>query len=437
MKRRTLLQLSSLCGVSAALPWFASESGAQSDGYAGPYWIFVTASGGWDPRFLFDPTLVPEQNRIYTEIGTIGNISFAPIDATPEELNIELAEGESTPIVNPERFLERFGSRLTVINGIDTSTNNHDTGRRAFTSGSLTEGHPAIGAMLAASHGLARPLPFISFGGYDATFGIAPLSRLGSSRVLQNLAEPNVISPQNEDSDTFHTPDTYDRIRRAQGERLTSIMGGQHLPRLLEAQRALELARATDAELKQLVVPELIDLPGGLNRAEGMLQAGQLAVAAFKAGLGISANLEIGGFDTHGNHDRDQRLNLIQLLTGVANLVDFIDAEGMTDSVNIVVGSDFGRTPHYNGEGAGDGKDHWPITSYMALGPNIAGDRVIGGTTDDQTPLAVDPSTLEISESGVKITPGEIHTALRGLSGLSDELNTQFPLLGQSLPLFG
>src|SRR5690606_17373096 len=125
-----------LVGASAALPWLSRPINAQPTGFAGPYWIFVTANGGWDPRFLFDPTLNPEQNRIYTEIGRIGNIAFAPIDATPDEFDLESADA----YLNPERFLQRYGSRLMVLNGVDTSTNNHDTGKQAFTSGSLQSG---------------------------------------------------------------------------------------------------------------------------------------------------------------------------------------------------------------------------------------------------------------------------------------------------------
>lgn len=429
MKRRTLLQLSSLSAAAAALPWVAG-SFAQSGSYGGPYWIFVTANGGWDPRFLFDPTLNPEQNTLYTEIGKIGNISFAPIDATPGELGVETVDA----FLNPERFLQKFGSRLTVFNGVDTSTNNHDSGQRAFASGSLLEGMPALGAMLAGTHGVDRPLPFISFGGYDATYGIAPLSRLGSSRVLQNLAEPNAIRP-NEEEALYHTPETYARMRALQTQSLSNQMAAQRLPRLLRSQRSLSEARLTDDQLKALVVPELTDLPGGLGRAEDMLRAGQLAVATFKAGLGVAANLSIGGFDTHGNHNEAQRLSLLQLLTGVGGLVDYIDAEGMADKVVIVVGSDFGRTPHYN---AGNGKDHWSITSYFALGAGIAGDRVVGGTTDDQTPLNIDPATLQtVASGGTRLTPEQIHSSLRQMGNLSETLLTEYPVVGDALPLFG
>ena len=61
----------------------------------------------------------------------------------------------------------------------------------------------------------------------------------------------------------------------------------------------------------------------------------------------------------------------------------------------IMVGSDFGRGKGYNGVNAGDGKDHWPVSSAMFLSGNagmIGGGRVIGGTNDiDQLPLGRRP----------------------------------------------
>jgi hypothetical protein len=117
MQRRQLLKLSALSVAGASLPWLRTGH-AQTTSYAGPYWIFLTAGGGWDPRFLYDPTLEVKQNRIYKEIGKVGNISFAPIDATPDEFG--LAMDAPVNYLNPERFLNKFGERLLVCNGVDT-----------------------------------------------------------------------------------------------------------------------------------------------------------------------------------------------------------------------------------------------------------------------------------------------------------------------------
>lgn len=437
MKRRDLLKMSAVLGASAALPWMPRHTAAQSNGYPGPYWIFITASGGWDPRFLFDPTLQVEQNRIYTEIGKVGNIEFAPIDATPDEFGLELAEGDALPYLNPERFLTKFGNRLTVFNGVDTSTNNHDAGQMAFTSGSLQDGLPALGALLASTYGASEPLPFISFGGYDKTYDVAPLSRIQSTGILRDLAAPNVANPNDAEPRHYHRPDVYARIRQVQSERLDELLETQRLPKLGSAMLGLKEARVTDQQLAALQVPTLIDLPGNLNGAENLVRSGQLALESFRAGLSVACNLSIGGFDTHGNHDTDQRRSLIQLLTGFGALLDEIDRLGLKDKVYVVVGSDFGRTPHYNGDGNGSGKDHWPVTSTLVVGPKIEGNRVIGATNAKQEARLVDPKSLAAGSSGVKLTPTQIQAALRKLAGIDPELERAFPLMAEDpLPLF-
>ena len=106
-----------------------------------------------------------------------------------------------------------------------------------------------------------------------------------------------------------------------------------------------------------------------------------------------------------------------------------------------MVASDFGRGPFYNDDGEGAGKDHWPITSAFAMGPGIAGDRVVGGTTADQRARLVEPGSLAVVDGadgvdGVKLKPEHVHHALRVLAGI-DESVTPYPLAHETLPLFG
>ena len=100
-----------------------------------------------------------------------------------------------------------------------------------------------------------------------------------------------------------------------------------------------------------------------------------VAVAGFKTGLAVAANLSIGGFDTHGNHDGGHIPLMGNLLAGIDLVWTEITNAGLAGKVVIAVGSDFGRTPAYNAQ---NGKDHWNITSMMFMGAGIAGGRVIG-----------------------------------------------------------
>lgn len=438
MERRRFLQVCSAAGLTGLTLSQARSGGAQSGAFEGPFWVFVHANGGWDPQFLFDPTTVAEHNRYYGAPGRVGNISHASWELDLEAMNLATDQGYENHLLSPRSFLERHGSQLAVINGVDTETNNHDSGQRAMASGRLSDGYPALAALIAARNAPDKPLAFVSGGGYDATGGLVPAARLGNSDALRRIAFPNRINANDADSATYHTEATMARIKAAQGNRLAAIAGAQTLPSLRLATESLVSARLGVDEIARLAVPEPVDLPGGLNDLERMQRSAQLAVSAFSAGLAASASLSLGGFDTHGNHDRDQSVQLAKLLGGVSYLLEELQAAGLADKTTVVVTSDFGRGPYYNGTNDNSGKDHWPVSCVLAVGPGITGDRVVGGTDDDQRALKVDPGSLQLSDGGVSITPGTVHLALRRLAGLDgSESAARFGIAGEALPLFG
>ncbi len=194
----------------------------------------------------------------------------------------------------------------------------------------------------------------------------------------------------------------------------------------------LYTARASDNELSRLTdfLPDDLDNSGNPLRRQA-----QIAIAAFKAGLSVSANLDLGGFDTHGNHDESHIPRLEQLLDGVDFLMEEAERQNIRDDLIVAVGSDFGRTPGYNDN---NGKDHWSITSMMFMGAGINGNRVIGSSDDGHRPYEIDPDTLETADNGgIRINPVHIHQAMRDLAGISEhELAVQFPLGAERLDLF-
>lgn len=440
MKRRSFIKAAAMSGLALSAPALVTRSNAQPAPYDGPYWIFVQASGAWDPQFFFDPTLRAEHNRIYTSIEQVGSISYAPWTVDPDALGLDSSIDYSYYLLSPGDFLNRFGNRLTVINGIDTSTNNHDSGKRTMGSGRLALGYPALGALIAAAKAPEKPMAFLSAGGYDQTNGMVPTARVDNVGALRKVARPNEIDPFEADTERYHTPDTMARIRQLQDERLAAMQAKQRLPSLKRSMSELTLARANMGQLADLVLPDdLVDLGSyNLGDLERMMQQAQLSIAAFKSGLAVSTSLSLGGFDTHGNHDRDQRRQLAKLFGGIAYLMDELSAAGLADKAYVVAISDFGRGPYYNGSNDNAGKDHWPVTSMFAMGPNIAGDRVIGGTNDDQQARKVNPDTLAVDDGGITLKPELVHKALRRAAGIADSPEAgSYPLLGEDLNLFG
>jgi len=116
-----------------------------------------------------------------------------------------------------------------------------------------------------------------------------------------------------------------------------------------------------------------------------------------------------------------------EFLAGIAYTIHRAEELKIREQLVVIVQSEMGRTPNYNG---GNGKDHWSIGSIMFIGPRIKGNRVIGATDEKQFQVAIDPQTLACDkEKGVRVRPEHIHTALRDFAGVADHpFSKKFPL---------
>ena len=419
MNRRDFIKLAGLAGLSVTAPWsLSSRAQAQGMEYGGPLYLILHAGGGWDPTSLCDPKgylTDPEEE------GRLNNYARDDIRSPSEPSPIRWA-----PFANNDAFFERHYKKLLVINGIDTATNNHSAGPRHIHSGNLGEGHPAFAALVAATHAREKPLSFITNGGYDITRGVVARTRSGNLDAIERIAFPNKLG-----DGTYHTDAGYEKILDAQREQVSMLQGRQRLPHLKESLSTLVLARSSNNELQKLTefLPDLNRLDTGPGRQAA------LAIAAFRAGLCVSANLSTGGFDTHGDHDNRHATALSRLTNGLNEIWEEAERQEVADRIVVIVGSDFGRTPGYND---GNGKDHWPITSMLFMGAGIQGNRVVGATDDGHRPLKINPSTLEPDEGGVVIEPVQIQRELRRFAGVGGDYEAQYPLLGDDLTgLFG
>lgn len=436
MDRRKFFKIAAMSGLAVSAPLGIRRVLANPEPYKGPFFVLVNASGGWDPVYLCDPKPNGPLNRLYGDAAGEGNIRYAPTVLDDAVLGLD-AGTAAAHLMSNQQFFETYASRLTVLNGVDMQTNNHDGGTRATWSGRLEEGFPSIGAIIAATKSPESSLGYISSGGYDVTQGLVPLTRMSSIDAIKRIAYPNQTDPQNPETEQYHTSATADRIRKAQAARLEAQLARQRLPRVKAAMNELVLARAGDDILQDLVLPaDLASLPGyQLSDLQSLMQQAQLAVAAFKAGMAVACNLNLGGFDTHGNHDSDQIRQIAKLLKGVDFLMKQAEIAGIADDLVVMIGSDFARGPGYNGGDFYAGKDHWSITSAMLMGRGVGGNRVVGATTDDQRARAVDPGSLATKDGGVVLKPETIHRALRRLAGVADgEPARQFPLAGDDMP---
>ena len=173
-----------------------------------------------------------------------------------------------------------------------------------------------------------------------------------------------------------------------------------------------------------------------------------LAVGPSRGGLAVGANLVLGGWDSHSYNDRAQANRMKQLFRALVFIRDEAESLGVADRINIVVGSDFGRTTYYkdlDGQGRPDpdsGKDHHSVTSWMTMlwGSGVEdGVRVVGETTDAGVARALDPDLRPVADDGgVVVTPTLVHKELRRRAGLgAGTVGDRFPLDGEALRLWG
>ena len=281
--------------------------------------------------------------------------------------------------------------------------------------------YPTFAALIAACKGPQCPLAFLTFGNYSNTGDLVAMSRVPYLPSLQRLANADNI--QGKVKSPYHYDFVLDRIERALKEQAESRSTATQLPRVERTQSMLYAAQLNSKSL-QRITPYI---PASIPKEQLSVQA-EIALASFKAGVCVSANLSMDKFDSHANNDADQMRLIPEFLAGIAYLVRRAEELKIRDKLVIIIQSEMGRTPTYN---QGQGKDHWSIGSAMFMGQGIRGNRVIGATDEKQFSVPIHPGTLACDrEQGIRVRPEHIHTALREFAGIaSHSMSKQFPLV--------
>ncbi len=417
MKRRTFFKGILAPAVSAAsgfrLPF------ANAADYDGKLFVFVQADGGWDPTSFCDPkTNTPGEKIInhwaeYGEIRQAGNLFYGDF-------------------ANNAKFFEKYHDRMLVINGVDAQTNSHTAGIVHNWSGRVSEGYPSLTALLAAHHGPGLSLPYLNFGGFSVTASLVPFTRLNQVVSLRNIATPEVDENL---SGAYFARAEWETLRTFQAAKIARLAAAPNLlPRAGRNRRLYTGALSLEATegLKRyaaLLPPEdELEPPEENGKLESDLRRqAQITVLAFKARVAVSADLFLGGFDTHANHDPEHKWLLGNLTDSVDYLWEYAETHGVADRLVVVMGSDFGRTNHYNVD---EGKDHWPIGSVIVMEKNQPWtNQVIGETDALHFAHKINPRTLQRDDAnGTIIYPKHVHKALRRYLGVEHSLGAQrFP----------
>jgi len=420
--------------ISATL--FGALRGRKAEAQNVPpvFWVQLFATGGWDQMLFCDPKFGPRSDagggfHNLSQLKTAGAIPY--VDA------YAMAQAATRPV---EPFFTEFSSRLLVLNGVDTTTNNHDVGTRYWMSGSLLEGFPIFASQVAGALGQGKVMPLVDISGYDESGGlIAPvrLDYVGVPQIteLQKVNHPpsgGYVEPAGstvERGTDMLVPAAYKRVRAAQDARVMRLRSRSKLPAHARAMTAWERARAAVPGLADLVLPTIGN--DGLANVKALATMG---IRSFQAGLATSMNVAVGGpnVDSHGIPDYDHLVELTQIFDVARHIVNTADAQPQPVPCIVVMTSDFGRTPVREGSGSG----HWSVASMMVLQNKAAfargilpGNKVIGGTTGapDNAPRPtslrvrkIHPKTHAFDDAGIAMTPSHVFRALRRAAGIAE-----------------
>ena len=425
MNRRRFGQL--VCGGVAA-SFLGGPSDAMAADFGGRFVVSLQAEGGWDPTSFCDPKENTPGELIINH--------WAETEGTRTAGNIPYA-----PFANNEALFTRYHDMMLVINGVDAQTNSHDAGVTHNWSGRLAEGYPSITALYAAAVAPDLPMTYLSFGGFSNTQGVTRFTRVNDPNTILNVSSPNRQPGQ--DDYGFIRDSSWSIVQAAHRARQTRLVDATAVvPRARRNRRfyqsAVDNAGGLNAFASALPPSDQLqqDEDLGMGQWSSLKKQAQIALTAFKAGVSVSADLQLGGFDTHERHDELHE----PLLANVADSIDYLwteaDRLGIADRLLLIVGSDFARTNFYNSQ---NGKDHWPIGSMVIMEQSASWtNRVVGVTDELHNAVTIDPTTLAPDADGTLLHPSHVHDALRGYLGIADEPATrQFGFGSEILPLFG
>lgn len=410
MKRRDFIKLMSFASGTAFIPnSLLTNNAYASPPYSGTLFINVHVNGGWDTSSICDPKQRIDVNHwaLNHTIKNASNLRYAPF-----------ADNQS--------FFDKYSQDILVINGVHSRTNSHTAGSRHQLTGNLGEDYPTPEGLLSITAGQGIPLAFLARTSFSRTAGGLVTYTRPSAGAVRQASLPNMRTNNSQ----YFSQTAMDIVKQAQIERSARSLLNNHAPKisariteLMESQSGRDSLRQFGESLPSAFAVE--DLSG--NRYRQITEA-DIALHAMNAGVCCSAGFQIGGFDTHSDHDNRHS----HAMTRLTNFIDFIWEKstqfGIQNRIILSVFSDFSRTPRYN---SGNGKDHWPVGSVIVMKKNVSWtNRVVGATTGTHEAIPINPSTLqEDSTNGIIIEPKHVHAMLRRIAGIeNDATANQFDL---------
>ena len=300
--------------------------------------------------------------------------------------------------------------------------------RLMFTSG-LDATYACWATRIAARSQASPVLPHLVVGGayFAGAYGVN-VGRVGSSGQLQGLANGEILAMSDQ---LVSVPDVdrgsaVDDWLAASASRAAERATGDGRKNLLSAYgQALERSRRVKDMADQL------DFSGTDEFASEL----DIAVRALE--LGVARCVSVAhptrddqmAYDSHAINDRTTSPLFESMFQELTRLMETLAATespsgaSLADETVIVVLSEMARTPTYN---QSDGRDHWPCTSAMIIGPGVAGGRSYGEWDEEMYGQPVDLASGDSDDAGEYLGPEHLGATLLALAGV-DEADMDLP----------
>lgn len=402
--RRDVLKLALGAGASLAAVSCGGKKrpATLTDDTSRPrYWVQVLLSGGHDTLYTTDGKAAKDVDAIVTlptdnQIVTAGPHRFGPHFAP----------------------LARWSNELTVLNGVQVRTVNHDTGQKQFfhLKTNITERMPTALDVI-ASRRIGQPL------------GVAYLNL--SARVMHSPAYFGTA-----DKFYYGQGDIFDQVAKAQPGELAQLAKvlrkqagslGPRGPGWREAeQTATYMREVADFFDKVATVPPLVTTERSTDYVtQSIADSFERALWLIEHDLCCGVVLDLGllGWDTHIRNESKQAEMNGSFVTYFDDYLSELHARKnaygvLADRTLTIVGSELGRFPHQNDM---LGKDHLPQTSYMFAGRGVRTGRTFGQTNRTMEGQPIAYRTGEPAAAGRVPFLDDIGATMLHLAGLDPE----------------
>ncbi|MEJ7599665.1 MAG: DUF1501 domain-containing protein [Kofleriaceae bacterium] len=365
------------------------------------YWVSMLLSGGHDTLYTTDPKLDGDVDRIVTlpkenTVVSAGELRFGPHFAP----------------------LARWGSELTVLNGIQVRTVNHDTGQKQFfdLKTNIVDSMPsALDIIATRRQGQPLGVAYINLSSRTmhspAYFGTADQFYFGGGDVFDQvaLAKPDELK-------------TLAKVYRDKAATLGRTGAGWR-----EAeQTSIHLKEASDFFTRVAEVPAMVPTERSTDYvAQSMGESIERALWLIENDLccGIVLDLGLLGWDTHIRNEMKQAEMNGHFVRMFDDYMTELRARKnqhgvLADRTVTLVGSELGRFPHQNDM---LGKDHLPQTSFMITGPGIRRGKSFGRTGKRMEGLPISYRNGDPAESGRVPFLDDVGATMLHLAGIDPE----------------